>query len=543
MNVKPFFISLLCAAPLALQAQTADTVLKGSTIEIIQSYKPKVKQSPKPEWMPQLPPADTNHTAISYDVPQQTLYYTYNSLPLRPLELGQNLDLPPYPNYVKLGGGNLSTLYLDAGIGQFKDKDYETALHIHHMSQKGQIKYQQSALSGLEADGTLHKAGNDWHVALDAERNQYYYYGYDHSRYDYARDSVKQTYTTVRLVADMKNQADSNTEFDYHPLINASLYDARYKTSEIAVGFALPLSYRVDSNLDLGAAINGNLTHFKSDTFSTNNSFIEFRPGVNLHNTPVYGHANCGLAIGRSGTLYMLPDILASYGLPDKKISFNAGWQATLRQNTYEQLTTENPYLYSQYNLQQNIQQSKRDEVFVGTQFSVGNHITAFIRGSWWSFQSLATYVNGQSGLSKQFFVLYDNVNALSLQGSFRYQIASLWSVGANLDLYQYYNGSEKKVWGIPSSRLRADITVNPINKLTVTGYFMFMGGIHAMDNNRAAIRLNPITDIGVGAEYQIVRRLSAFAQISNMLGSKYQRWQGYEAYGFNVYGGLRFKF
>jgi outer membrane receptor protein involved in Fe transport len=48
---------------------------------------------------------------------------------------------------------------------------------------------------------------------------------------------------------------------------------------------------------------------------------------------------------------------------------------------------------------------------------------------------------------------------------------------------------------------------------------------------------------VGGNAEYQIVPRLSVFVQLNNLLNNKYQRWQYYEAYGLNIYGGLRLKF
>src|ERR1700759_5696926 len=106
MSLKSLSILIRLIAPFGAMAQRAvpvtDTALKGSTIEVIQSYKPKVKQAPKPEWEPQLPPADTTHPVFTYEVPQQTLYYSYSSLPLRPLALGRDTTALPFRNYVKV---------------------------------------------------------------------------------------------------------------------------------------------------------------------------------------------------------------------------------------------------------------------------------------------------------------------------------------------------------------------------------------------------------------------------------------------------------
>src|SRR5579872_3014402 len=157
MSVRHLFIWILLGAAFGAKAQHAqDTILKGSTIEVLQSYKPQIKQAPKPEWIPQLPPADTAHPTFTYDVPQQTLYYTYSSLPLRPLALGREIPRLPFANYIKLGAGNLSTLYLDAGIGSISGAHYETGIHVHYLSQMGDIKNQQSSSAGLEAEWLQH---------------------------------------------------------------------------------------------------------------------------------------------------------------------------------------------------------------------------------------------------------------------------------------------------------------------------------------------------------------------------------------------------
>src|SRR5690606_36949854 len=134
---------------------------------------------------------------FKYDVPQQTLYYTYTSLPLRPLALGKDTSKLRHESYLKLGAGSQNTVYGDAGITNLKGKDYETAIHLHHLSQSGAIKDQKISLSGFEAEGTLHAQNHAWRLSLEGVRNRYHYYGYDHDMFDYLKDSVQQTYSGI----------------------------------------------------------------------------------------------------------------------------------------------------------------------------------------------------------------------------------------------------------------------------------------------------------------------------------------------------------
>ena len=543
MSVKPFIVlalSFVVAHSAIGQRSAGDTTLKGSTIEVIQSYKPQVRQAPKPEWIPQLPPADTSRMIMNYEVPQQTLYYSYTSQPLRPLALGKDTLLIPYPNYVKAGAGNLSTLFLDAGIGNFRGDDYETAIHLHHISQKGSIQYQQSALSGIEAEGLLHKAKYDWHASIAGERNQYYYYGYNHDLYTPSSDSLKQTYTSIRASVDMQNKPLPNDPLSYHPSVTASVYDARFNTSETSFGFAAPATYAIDNTLQANVALLANFTHTGMDIAGGSNNLVELLPGVTLNKGKLKGHGNLGLAVGKGGTFYVLPDIIADYNIAGSSLLLSGGWQASVRQNTYEQLTTENPYLFHYYQ----IQQTRRDELFANVSGNAGNHFTYAARASWWNFNNLPTYLNGPAPqLPNQFLVAYDNVSAISLHGTLRYVESDKWSAGFTGDFYEYYQGSLAYVWGLPSVKMKGDLAVIPMKDLTVTGYVSILGGIHTLAANGAVKTLSPIVDIGGNAEYRLVSRLSAFAQISNILNSKYERWQGYQAYGLNVYVGLRLKF
>jgi outer membrane receptor protein involved in Fe transport len=214
------------------------------------------------------------------------------------------------------------------------------------------------------------------------------------------------------------------------------------------------------------------------------------------------------------------------------------GWNATLRQNTYEQLTTENPYMLSNYQ----VIQTRQDEIYAHLEGNVGNHISWTGKVSWWNSFDMPTFLN-DTGDQKEFYVLYQNVKALSFQFGARYQMASKWSVGANADFYNFYYSTDQHVWHQPSTRIKADVTVSPTAKLNFSAYAYVLGGINARDTGFNAVKLKTIADIGLNAEYTIVPRLSAFVQFNNLLNSKYQRWQGYEVYGFNIYGGLRLKF
>jgi hypothetical protein len=273
------------------------------------------------------------------------------------------------------------------------------------------------------------------------------------------------------------------------------------------------------------------------------NSYVGVWPGVGLHGTHLGGQALLGLAMGMEDKGYVLPDVSAYYRATGNEFIISAGWQASLRQNTYEQMTTENPYMWHNYL----VHQTRRDEVFGQVEARAGDHLAFSGRVSWWSFSDLPVFLNDEGDRSR-FYVIYQDVKALAFKAAARYTVANEWSVGGSADLYDYYDikstyGDDRYVWHEPSVRVKGDFEITPISRLNCGAYLAILGGIHAKDQATGIVTLPTMVDAGLNAEFRIISRLSAFAQINNLFNNKYQRWYGYEAYGINIYGGLRLKF
>jgi len=527
-------------------AQYTDTVIKNNTIEITQSYQPEIKQNPKPALHAILPPVDTTHPIFNYDVPQQTLYYTYSSTPIRPLALGKDTSYNTYPNYVKLGYGNLSTIFLEYGEeGKGPDLFHvpsEHSIYIHSIYQKGSIKNQQSWLTDMREAGSIYGKKLVWNNSLDILNNQYYCYGYDHNLYQYDAGKVKQNYTGVHVGLNAMNEGLSN--INYNPGISFNAYtgtildSSSNKAKEYSCIITVPISYNIDTSLQLKASINAAITQYSVSQISISNNIFQFVPGIEYHGGLMSGHAYLNPTVGKDAT-YFLPDIFAAYRLTENHIVLSAGLRGSLVQNTYEQLSTDNPYM----NTLTGIKQTHSTEVFGNIDVSIGHHISITGRLSWWQYENMPVFVNS-IGDMKQFDILYESqLNAISLFAALKYQISNNLSVRISTTSYNFSNGSLVKPWHVPTSRIKGDILFQPNKKLYVTGYLNILGGITAIDNNNNPITLDGIADLGGSIEYEIVSRLSLFGQACNLLNNKNERWLGYQGYGFNVFGGIRLKF
>ncbi|MCB0697420.1 MAG: hypothetical protein KDC07_08650 [Chitinophagaceae bacterium] len=538
-------VLLSCSA----EAQTAapkDTVIKGATIEIIQSYKPEVTRAPRPEPAPSLPPVDTTTPRLQYNVPQQTLFYSYGSLPLRPLALEITKEEPGFDSYVKLGGGNRSTLLLDAGSSYLKGDNYETAFRLHHLSQSGSIVNQKVSLTGLEADGTYHNNGRAFNAQLGISNNVYHYYGYDHNIYTYNEASVKQGFTLIDLGVNMVDEQAETKKLSFSPKVGFYSFSDKFNASEITVRANVPVTYDIDSNLQLYVAANITVTNLKNTaTGGASNNIYQLAPGIRFKQGIFTGHAGISPTSGEANITtgksnYLLPDVEVNFNLPGTQFRMNAGWQGNLVQNSYRQMATLNPYMSNAYVPAQ----THTTEIFGGIKSNIGEHVTFNGRVSWWQYNNMPLFINDTASDKKQFLAIYDpKVNALGLQAAIRYQVAQTFSIGFNAQWMNFYNKTYTQLWHRPGVTFTGDVQAQPMKKLTINAYISFIDELYALDNNNRTLKLNSILDMGAGAEYEIIDRLNIFVQANNLLNNRYQRWYGYNAYGFNIFGGARLKF
>ena len=515
-----------------------DTTIRSTTFEVEQIYKPEIKPTPKPELTPTMPPAAVQRLNQQYEVPQQALNYTYRSLPIRPLALGKDTATPPPASYIKAGGGNLSTIFGDIGIGGFKGGNWESAFHAHHISQKGDITGQKFWHTGLDASGTLHTNGHAWKALLDVDYRRVGLYGYDHDAYNYSEDNLNRTYTSGGLLLGVKNEETGVLGLDYDAFIRANFSAGTSLNGERTIELNVPVSKKIDESFSVALGMNALLTQLKTDS-NQNNNIFQLTPAFNYMKEQFAAHFGLSPTFGKGGIAYLLPDITAGYQVNDH-FKVNAGWQAKLIQNTFQQLYLRNMFLFGP----QKVQQTRSDEVFGAFEAGIGKHISINARVSWWQYDNLPMYLTDSMADGKTFMVVYEpRVNAISFQAAMRYQVATTLSVGLSGAYFGYYNKRGDKLWNEPAVRFKGDFQWSPLKDLQINAYFSLLDQIFAVTKAGSEVKLNGVADLGLGGEYQLIPQLSLWVNVNNLTNRKNERWLNYEGFGINVYGGLRFRF
>ncbi len=534
---------LFSVAASAQQPSRKDTVIKSQTIEIIQSYKPEIVRQEKPALRPSLPRIDTSRPRFQYEVPQQTLSYTYHSVPIRPLALGRREEIVPFQNYVKAGLGNLSSIYLDAGVGSLKGDHYETAIHATHHSQKGPLQHQQSSVTSFDAAGKYYMEDHVLGANLDISRNGYTFYGYDHDTFEYNKDGIRQVFTGIALQLRAENTRPDSRNVMYKPVVDLGLYQDRFQAIERRFAFDLPATLAIDSQLNFSLGLQGDFVQFKNDSFQTGNNFIRVNPAFDLSLGTFKLHLGLSPAWGKDNIAYLLPDLHARTSLLGDKLVFLMGWKADLVQNTYQQLSTKNPFINNVYP----VRQTKTHQLFAGFESAWKEHLSFGGTLSWRQWQNLALFINDyETGIDgKKFATVYDTrVQALSLDASIRYQMNHVFGLSAKGSWYNFYHTETyNRVWHEPMVRMGASMHLQPMQQLLIQVNADFWDGMYSRRADGIGVKMPAFLDLSAYAEFRVIPRLSLFLQLNNILNTKYERWYQYPSYGFNITGGLRFKF
>ena len=369
------------------------------------------------------------------------------------------------------------------------------------------------------------------------------FYGYNHDSFDYVKSDVRQGFLKTAIHADISNTRANTWQLWYQPEIGFGTYGDRLGGREQHFDYELPVRWQIDSVLNFNLALAGNFTQFTNDSFSSGNNIFQIRPALGFHLSTL--HLNIGLnpTWGQGGKTYFMPDIYLKLHKANKKFAFVAGWKAEMIQNTFEQLSTKNPFLYNIYP----IKQTRRQQIFGGFESGLGKHLLLNATLSWQQWNDMALFVNDymQHTDGKYFTVVYDDqVQALALDAALNYQIAERLRLGISGSWINFVHlENQSKAWMEPTLKMTGELSWQVFRPLQLHVRATYWDGMYARKSTGIAEAMPALFDLSAEAECRIISRISLFLQTDNLTGTKYQRWYQYPVYGTNVIGGLRVKF
>lgn len=545
----PAFILLLiasCLLPVLTRAQKDTTVKKKTTtIDITSSYKPVLRNAVKINFSASHLSSDTTHPNLTYNIPAQNLFYSYQPIPLKPLALQQDTNLYlGLRNFVKVGYGNFSTPFVSAGFSFGNGKKFLANIYADYISSKGKLLYQDYSRLNVKATGSYFLPKNEVYAGINVRMHENFLYGYDSGLYKYTRKDVRQQFQEFAVKAGIRNTITGEYGINYNPSLEISNFINVNKLAETSAMLNIPVEkefgevfkFRVEGKADI-------TSYTTKDVFPNiklNNNVFSVAPSI-IFSTPRFSINGGLIPTWDNGKFVWLPNVYAEAQIAENVFAFQAGWIGKVTKNTYRNLSAINPYLKtltSQLN-------TKEVEYYGGIKATLGKHFNFNAKAGLVTYTNLPFFINDTATDGKAFDISNETgVRNLRVHGDVSYISQDKFTVTAGLT-FTGYTGMKRnaKAWSTIPMEFTSSLRWWAIKQVLLKADFYAFGGGHYLEKGNVSRVFAPGSDFSAGIEFRISKMFTAWMDVNNIFNTKYERWHNYEVLGLNLLGGVRVNF
>jgi hypothetical protein len=547
MYRKSFLLIVLGVLCVGLSLRAQDTT-KRRTIEITSSFKPVLREAVKINFNAAPPAVDTSRPRLSYNIPAQYLFLSYQPGELMPVAL-QRDSVKPWENYnyIKVGVGNVHIPYIRTGFSFGDGKKTFFNLFANQLSSKGNLPFQKNSLTDVKLMGTVKTQNNlEWSGSLGFKNDQYYLYGFRPDTLKFSSSELKRTFQTYEGKLSLRNTEPTEFGLLYHPNIKVSVFsdNASPNVTEANTVLNLPLEKTIGDNYAFDLGFTADLTHYNfpltGRTFTQNNNIYTVNPAFLVKTSNLFLQAAVTPSWDQK-TFHLLPNFLADISTSDQRFTVQLGWIGYYDKGSYQRFESINPWLRAPDSLLN----TRVQEWYGGFKGSISNHFSYAAKIGFQQYKNMPLFVNDSTGGGKQFGVRYEpSMDALQLHGELSYIQGEDFSATASLNINDYRHLKlNAKAYGLLPVELNTHLKWQAFKDFWAKVDFFTFTGARYLTPDGKAFKGDSGADMNAGVEFRILRQLNLWFQMNNIFNNKYERWHQYPVYGFNVLGGVVFTF
>lgn len=527
-----------------LQAQKP---LPTEQVEVIKNFDARLLDTDRIPLSPELPPLDTSVRRLNYSVTDRPFSVEYPAPVIRPIAMRGDAVPKVYNGYTRLGAGIPSSLYGDLSYHLVKEKRYNFGIGAHHHSANNtkNLENQRFSNTNVGVDGTYYmEQGIAVRGKAGYNQRNAFFYGYnafntdpDNPRFTFAKEDVRQRFSTVDIGAAIFNGERTQADFNYQAGFDFYFMQDAYATREN--GFDLKIN--ATKWIQERHAFRVNLrTDFTSYRDTAKQSLHNFYLQPNFTFSADAFRAKIGLnLVSHNDEFFFFPDLELSARILGPVLNAYLGAEGSLQKNTFRSLTDYNPFLSSRNRLR-----NTRYYDYFGGIRGVVQGIDYRIQAGYKTTDNLATFLWNGDSLSARFNVLYDTIDIIYFNAFLVAPLFKGFELNGRLQQNFFNAGKEGKAWHLPSLTVSAGAKYTTTDgKGSVRADLFVENGVPFRDANGEAKNLNALFDISLGGEYRLGNNFGVFLQLNNLANNRRQRWQHYPIFGLNALAGITARF
>lgn len=542
--IKKFFFLIPCTMFLsALFAQDP----KKKTIDITSTFKPVLRDAVKINFNAGTPLNDTTKPRLTYNIPVQNLLFAYQPAELKPVALlVDSLTAWEYSNYVKVGIGNVHQPFVQAGFSFGNSTNSYFNVFANHYSSKGDLAFQKNNHTSVGVNGTVRTIQNhEWNGKIGFKSEDYYFYGFQPTTLNFTKQQLLQRFQTYEAKVHFRNYAPTEFNLLYNPNLSVSVFSNNLnpRGQETNSMLNLPLEKSFGENFGFKLGLTANLTGYKrggdKNSKMINNNYYLISPAVLYKTSGVYIHGGI-IPSWDQGTFNLLPNVMVDFNVPEQPFVVQLGWIGYYNKGSYQRFAEMNPWIAQPDSLLN----TRVQERYIGVKGSAGNHLTYNAKLGFNLYKNMPLFVNDTVD-GKTFLTLYEpSMQALHLHAELGYTWGEAFSVSAKMDFNQYNKLKEQeKAWGLLPFEFTGSLKWRLLKDLWLRSDIFAWDGAQYRGKNLDNYKGDAAFDWSAGLEFKITRQFNLWVQMNNIFNNKYERWNQYQSYGFNILGGIVYSF
>ncbi|MEO9020885.1 MAG: hypothetical protein ABI237_14640 [Ginsengibacter sp.] len=542
MKNFPYNIIFILPLCFSFNRSTAQDTTRRQTIEITSSYKPSLRSSVKINLYATPITPDTAKPHLAYFIPPQNLFYSYEPIALRPLAFQADTSLKLGDrNQLKVGFGNYTTPYV-SGAFSFGDGKHNLAnVYGDYISSRGKIQNQDFSEINIKGTGSIFSAKNETYAGIGFAQHEYYQYGYDHTINTFTKPSIRRSYQDLSVNVGYRNTALNDLGINYDPHIEVHEFSRESETNETTLILNLPAEKKFSDAVSIKVAVLGNFNQYKikNSPISFNNNLFQLAPELTYYSERFTFHGGITPS-WNNGEMAVLPNMYVEAQLPGKALMIQAGWVGRYISNSFRTLSGKNPYMQDPVFLNN----TKEIQYYGGIKATVGKHFNFNAKAAFISYTDMPLFIN-DSIIGNSFYVSNESkLSNVLIHGDMNFISQDKFTITGALDLNSYTGLHDNdRAWGLYPLKLTGSFRWNAFEQVILKGDLSAFSGAKALVKNGAGTYIDKNvkggTDLSAGAEFKLNKQFSVWLDLNNILNSKYQRWNNYPVYGFQIIGGI----
>ena len=480
-----------------------------------------------------------------------------------------------YHSYIKAGIGSTLMPLGEIYFSNARSRKYTYGVHLKHVSSFGEIKGYAPAQFDRNS-GKLFGGINEKNYTLlgDIHYNNkgFHYYGIQDPSLN--RDTIAQRFSDVGATFSYASHKADSAKINYKiglmynnflskkPIIDSL---SKWRAQENFVALTSTLNYKLGKevfSVDLNAAFNGYKYGLKDSSISVldsgivrNNTVISLKPSITTYAKENRFKAKIGLDLtmdaDKKNSLYIYPIAELKYSLFNDLFIPYLGAKGGIKQNTFKSLTGQNEFMLTNVKMRN---ENTVADLFFGIKGTITKRISFNASANFAYVKDKALFVTDTTfSLRNKFNIIYDTMSITTIEGSISYQLVEKLKIEAIGRYFSYALNNNSYAWNLPQFQIIARGSYNLYDKFYANVDVNFEGGRKALvykkeenttvEDNQIAKTLGFVADADLSVEYRYNKRISAFLQFNNLAGQRYKRWYNTPVQGFQVMGGVTFRF